>query len=160
MSERLQEMISNFNANLRPHYEAQASAIQVDINLVLRANPYENTPLEDSTEEIEKQIAAVVGDKIPADAVAREDFVAEAGKMYSEYIRRVNDAMEDRDVNLTLLNVGILIKTRVRPTTNSDRTNTRAACTRSSSGTSSKSSLLKRSTDCLPKPYENGWWSP
>ena len=87
MAERLQELISSFNVNLRQHYEAQANAIQVDISLILRANPYANTPLEDGTDEIEAQIAAVVGDKM-SDPIAREGVIAEAGKLYSEYIKR------------------------------------------------------------------------
>jgi hypothetical protein len=107
LSERLQDLVSSFSANLRPHYEAQANAIQVDINLVHRADPYQNKPLEDSPDEIANLIRNTVGGKIPADPVAEADFLADAGKLYTTFVHGVNDALEDRDVNLTLLNVSV-----------------------------------------------------
>jgi hypothetical protein len=105
LSDRLQEMVSSFSGNLRPHYEAQANAIQVDINLIHRADPYQNKPLEDQPEEINNLIRNTVGGKIPADLVAEADFLADAGKLYTKFVHEVNDAMEERDINLTLLHV-------------------------------------------------------
>ena len=105
LSDRLQEMISGFSGNLRPHYEAQANAIQVDINLIHRADPYANKPLDCSPEDINNLIRNTVGGKIPADPVAEADFLAAAGKLYRKYVTDVNDAMEERDINLTLLHV-------------------------------------------------------
>jgi hypothetical protein len=111
LGDRLTDMVASFNANLRPHYEAQANAIQVDIGLILRANPYDNKPLEDDPDEIGNLIqnavagsAAAAGKPIP-DPVAEGDFVADAGKFYTEFVHEVNNAMEERDVNLTLLQV-------------------------------------------------------
>jgi hypothetical protein len=106
LAERLGEMVSTFSANLRPHYEAQANAVQVDITLIMRANPYENKMLDDDPEEISKLVNSVVGNKIPAEPIAEEDFIAGAGKMYAEFVQNCNDAAEERDINLTLLAVG------------------------------------------------------
>lgn len=105
VQEKLLEIVDSFNQNLRPHYEAQANAIQVDISLLLRSDPFQNKPLDDSPEDIEEQIRAVVGDKIPADSIAHGDFRSQAGRLYSEYVRKVNNAMEERDINLNLLHV-------------------------------------------------------
>jgi hypothetical protein len=111
LGERLTDMVTSFNANLRPHYEAQANAIQIDIGLILRADPYKNKPLEDDADEISSLIqnavagsATAAGKPIP-DPVAEGDFVADAGKFYTEFVHEVNNAMEERDINLTLLQV-------------------------------------------------------
>lgn len=109
LNDKLQEMVSSFGANLRPHYEAQATAIQVDINLIYRANPYLNKPLEDSPDDIANLIRTTVGNKIPADPVAEQDFLADAGKLYTKFVHEVNDSLEGRDVNLTLLHVSQIL---------------------------------------------------
>jgi hypothetical protein len=109
LQDRLQEMISNFSGNLRPHYEAQANALQVDINLIHRADPYQNKPLDDRPEAINELIRSTVGGKIPADPVAEADFLADAGKLYRQFVHQVNDAMEERDIGLTLLHVSLTV---------------------------------------------------
>lgn len=88
---------------MRPHYEAQVAAIQMDIQLILRADPYQNKPLDDDPEQISKLIHEAVRDQLPA--VAEGDFAAGAGKMYSEFVHKVNDAMEERDIALSLVAV-------------------------------------------------------
>ncbi|KAF2426502.1 hypothetical protein EJ08DRAFT_637982 [Tothia fuscella] len=105
LGEKLSDMVASFNANLRPHYEAQASAIQIDINLILRADPYQNKPLEDDAEEISRLIQSTAAGKvqIPAESAAEGDFLAGAGRLYTSFVHEVNDAMEERDCNLTLL---------------------------------------------------------
>lgn len=105
LTDKLNDMIASFSTNLRPHYEAQAKAINIDINLIHHADPYKNTPLEDDPDEIAKLISNTTGGKVPSEAVAEQDFHAGAGKMYTEFVHAVNDAMEERDVNLTLLHV-------------------------------------------------------
>jgi len=101
--DRFNEMTASFDANMRPHYEAQAAAIQMDIQLILRADPYQNKPLDDDPEQISKLIHEAVRDQLPA--VAEGDFAAGAGKMYSEFVHKVNDAMEERDIALSLVAV-------------------------------------------------------
>lgn len=109
LGEKLTDMVASFHANFRPHYEAQANAIQVDINLILRADPYQNKPLEDDAEEVNNLIQSTVAGKLqfPADTAAEGDFVADAGKLYTAFVHEVNNAMEERDSNLTLLHVSL-----------------------------------------------------
>jgi hypothetical protein len=128
LSEKLQDMVSSFSANLRPHYEAQANAIQIDISLIHRANPYQNKPLEDSPDDIADLIRTTVGNKIPADPVAEADFLADAGKLYTKFVHEVNDALEERDVNLTLLHVSCTQYKSVKHADNHGRTNTTVPC--------------------------------
>jgi len=103
LTEKLNELTASFNANMRPHYDAQAAAIQMDIQLILRADAYQNKPLEDDPEQVSKLTHEAVRDQLPP--VAEGDFVAGAGKMYSEFVNKVNDVMEERDIALTQLAV-------------------------------------------------------
>jgi hypothetical protein len=105
MTERLTDIISQFSTNLRPHYEAQANALQVDITLITRANPYQNKPLEDVPDRVDELVYGMVNNQIPASPVAESDFVAGAGKRYTEFVHQVNDSMEERDCNLASLAV-------------------------------------------------------
>jgi hypothetical protein len=152
LSERLQDMVSSFNANLRPHYEAQANAIQVDINLIHRADPYQNKPLEDSPDEIDNLIRNTVGGKMPVDPVAEADFLADAGKLYKKFVHEVNDALEDRDVNLTLLHVGFVLElARLSSVTYFSlcRTSTEPLLPNSNSATTSTCGWRMKNTKCL-----------
>lgn len=105
LSDRLRDMISSFNTNIRPHYDAQVNAIQVDIKLIEDAELHANKPLEDSGDDIAEMIGNVVGSRVPAEPIAEEDFYAQAGRWYGQFAREVNNAMEERDVNLALLKV-------------------------------------------------------
>ncbi|KAG8629427.1 hypothetical protein KVT40_003292 [Elsinoe batatas] len=101
--EKLGDMIQTFSKDQTQHYRAQLQAIQVDMTLILRADPYENTPLDDSPQHIEELIEALTGGSIPGGKPAKEDFLALAGKRYFEYCQEINKAQETRDANLTLL---------------------------------------------------------
>lgn len=103
--DKMNHMVQSFNQNLRPHYEAQLNAMQVDINLIMRADPYQNAPLPDTAHEIDQVIHDLFGGQIPADAVAEPDFLAEAGKLYGKFAIEANNLMEERDVALTMLAV-------------------------------------------------------
>ncbi len=107
VADRLNEVMRSFGTNLRQHYEAQTNAVQVDVHLITRANPYQDRPLEDDPEEIDTVVYGMIGNVIPAGPVAEDDFVAGAGRLYTEFVHDINNAMEERDVNLTLLAVGM-----------------------------------------------------
>lgn len=107
INDKLQSMIQNFGTNIRAHYEAQITAAQVDINMIMRANPYQNRPLEDGGEEIAKTISDLFKGQLPVDPVAEGSFTAEAGKWYVQYVKQVNDLMEDRDRQITMLAVSV-----------------------------------------------------
>ncbi|KAM3425454.1 hypothetical protein BST61_g7400 [Cercospora zeina] len=109
--ERLQAMVDGFATNQNQHYRAQLQGVQVDMTLVLRAEPYVDGALPDSHEEIRELVETVMqsdasgngGVTLPDDESVKTDFWATAGKRYGEFAREVNDAIEKRDADLTLL---------------------------------------------------------
>jgi hypothetical protein len=109
LSERLMDMVNLFSSNLRPHYEAQVSALHVDVHLITRANLNGNKPLEDDPEEIDKLVYGIVGNNLHAAPDAHDDFVARAGQQYTKFVHQVNDSLEQRDMNLALLAVSIIL---------------------------------------------------
>ncbi|KAK3646206.1 hypothetical protein LTR56_007177 [Elasticomyces elasticus] len=104
--ERLQTMIDSFTSNQHNHYRAQLQAVQVDMTLVLRADPHTNgsTPLSDSGEDIHEMVESMLATSSAAgDEASRRDYIALAGKRYAEFAREVNDELEKRDAELTAL---------------------------------------------------------
>lgn len=106
--ERLQSMIDSFATNQPQHYRAQLQAVQVDMTLVLRADPYENGPLGDSGEEIRSLVDSMMSATGVGDDAAQRDYIAMAGKQYTEFVRQVNDCLERRDADLTALHVSVV----------------------------------------------------
>ena len=105
LAEKLSEMMATFSDNRDSHYRAQLAALQADINLIMKADPYKNEPLEDNGQEASELIAQIMGNSIPTAPSAGTDYVAQCGKYYSRFVDAVNDAMEERDYNLTMLYV-------------------------------------------------------
>lgn len=103
-------MIESFAQDQHQHYRAQLQAIQVDMSLILRANPYNNIPLDDDAEDIEHEIENIMGANVPqlSNEAAKRDFVVLAGKRYHDYVQDINRAMEQRDADLTALKVLLL----------------------------------------------------
>jgi hypothetical protein len=107
LAEKLADMFSSFSDNRDAHYRAQLSALQADINLIMKADPYANKPLDDNGEEAKESIAQIMGNTHPTAPSAGTDYVAQVGKYYAKFVDSVNDALEERDYNLTQLWVGI-----------------------------------------------------
>ena len=103
LAEKLAEMMTTFSDNRDSHYRAQLAALQADINLIMKADPYANQPLEDSGEEASELISQIMGNNVPTAPSAGTDYIAQCGKHYSRFVDAVNDAMEERDYNLTML---------------------------------------------------------
>ncbi|KAF2493435.1 hypothetical protein BU16DRAFT_619763 [Lophium mytilinum] len=103
LSDKLQEMVASFADNRDTHYKAQLAAVQADMNLIMRADPYANKPLEDSGEEAAELIQTILGNHTRPAPSAETDYVAQVGSYYSRFVEAVNDAMEERDYNLTML---------------------------------------------------------
>ncbi|XPS69187.1 hypothetical protein M3J09_001464 [Ascochyta lentis] len=103
LAEKLSEMMATFSDNRDSHYRAQLAALQADINLIMKADPYKNEPLEDNGEEASELITQIMGNNVPTAPSAGTDYVAQCGKYYSRFVDAVNDAMEERDYNLTML---------------------------------------------------------
>lgn len=105
ITEKLSDMIATFSKEQYQHYRAQLQAIQVDMTLVLRADPYENVPLDDSSDAIQQQIESITNGILPTSAGAQHDFLALAGKRYTDYATEINRSMEQRDADLVALSV-------------------------------------------------------
>lgn len=103
LADKLAEMMASFSDNRDSHYRAQLAALQADINLIMKADPYANKPLEDGGEEAAELISQIMGNAVPTAPSAGTDYVAQCGKYYSRFVDAVNDAMEERDYNLTML---------------------------------------------------------
>ncbi|KAF2704413.1 hypothetical protein K504DRAFT_416261 [Pleomassaria siparia CBS 279.74] len=103
LAEKLSEMMASFSDNRDSHYRAQLAALQADISLILKADPYSNKPLDDDGEEASELITQIMGNNIPSAPSAGTDYIAQVGKHYARFVEAVNDALEERDYNLTML---------------------------------------------------------
>ena len=108
--DKLQSMIDGFSSNQLAHYRAQLQALQVDMTLVLRADPYPSGDgewsgvLEDGGDET-RALVEQAGAHLPEDEAAQKDFQSMAGSYYREFAREVNDCIEQRDADLVALHV-------------------------------------------------------
>lgn len=105
LAEKLGEMMASFSENRDSHYRAQLAALTADISLIMKADPYANAPLDDGGEEASELISQIMGNNVPTAPSAGTDYIAQCGKYYSRFVDAVNDAMEERDYNLTMLYV-------------------------------------------------------
>lgn len=98
------ELLDDFNQNRDYHYRTQLIALQNDMNLIQQADPYLLEPLDQSPEEITKQIEATS---------AGNPFAAEmsnlAGRWYAEFVYEVNEAKEAKE--LALINLAVCCQT-------------------------------------------------
>jgi len=98
LADRLQEITDLFANNRDHHYRTQLQALQIDMNLIMEARCNEKTPIPNTAEEID----ALVRDNI--DRTMRASLGVEvpvrAGKIYADFAKEVNDAMEERDAAL------------------------------------------------------------
>ncbi|KAI9815576.1 MAG: hypothetical protein M1832_005437 [Thelocarpon impressellum] len=111
LSEKLNDLTASFSQNRDGHYRQQLQALQVDMTLIMRADPYDDSPLDDSGDEIADMVAAAmggggrgdVGGGQPGQRRPEPDGSALAGRWYSRFVEEVNNAAEGRDVELTML---------------------------------------------------------
>jgi hypothetical protein len=106
LAEKLGEMMTSFSENRDSHYRAQLAALTADISLIMKADPYANEPLDDGGDEASELISQIMGNNVPTAPSAGTDYIAQCGKHYARFVDAVNDAMEERDYNLTMLYVG------------------------------------------------------
>ena len=94
--------MEEFTLHRDAHYRDQLVALQFDMSLITQADPYNPEPLEDSPDEIAKMV------KEAADGTPYQAEMSKmAGRWYSEFVQEVNDAKEERDIQLTQLMVCI-----------------------------------------------------
>ncbi|KAI4139131.1 MAG: hypothetical protein LQ341_004340 [Variospora aurantia] len=106
MMDRLQEISSNFAENRDYHYRRQLQELQCDLNLITRAEPYRNQPLEevvdDANDDTSVSAAGTRGGQYGPTTGANER-QPKVGKWGRRFIEEVNYAMEDRDAQLSLV---------------------------------------------------------
>ncbi|KAF2830697.1 hypothetical protein CC86DRAFT_367406 [Ophiobolus disseminans] len=103
LADKLGDMMAAFTDNRDGHYRAQLAALTSDISLISKADPYANTPLDDGGAEASNLITQIMGANVPTAPSAGTDYIAQCGKYYARFVDAVNDAMEERDYNLTML---------------------------------------------------------
>lgn len=99
LADRLEEITKQFSQNRDIHYREQLQAIQIDMNLIMEADAHGKEMLRSQPDEIDalvlENITAIrktVGSAPPP----------RAGRMYADFAKEVNDAMEERDTALTI----------------------------------------------------------
>ncbi|KAL8801635.1 MAG: hypothetical protein Q9182_004320 [Xanthomendoza sp. 2 TL-2023] len=85
MAERLRDIEDNFASNRDFYYRQQLQALQRDANIITCAEPYRNQPLDEPMDE-----NGMMGQP-------------RSGKWARGFIEQVNNAMEERDTNLSLI---------------------------------------------------------
>lgn len=111
ITDRLSAMHDSFEQHHTDHYWAQLSAVQCEINLLMRADPYRDGPLNDSPDGIAAQMGEARKEVCSARAIAPEaeaSFQHASGKFYPDFVREVNAALEQRDADLTSIYVWAL----------------------------------------------------
>lgn len=92
--EKFHEISMNFAENRDQHWRKQHQELQRDLNFITSAEPYQNEPLDEDWEDVEGKTS------IPGDEKALPP-----GKWSRRFVEEVNNAMEDRDAQLTLVAV-------------------------------------------------------
>jgi len=104
IQDKLNDMLSSFNSNMRPQYDAQISAIYADLAMISRADPYANTSLDTSGEGIARMVEELRVRPVPAEGAEDDGSTAAfdntVGNFYREFAEEVNDALEARDINV------------------------------------------------------------
>lgn len=107
LADRLVEITDQFSNNRDHHYRTQLQALQIDMNLIMEAKTNGKTPLPDSSEEIDALVRGNI-EKTMRPSLGHEISPSRAGKIYSDFAKDVNDAMEERDAALATHMVIIL----------------------------------------------------
>ena len=98
-------MQTTFGVHRDEQFQQQRQALQVDMNLVMQADPYNPDFMEDSGEEIARTIDSFA---------QRHQYPPEvsglAGYWYSNFVLQVNEAKEDKQRELTVLMVRLAFK--------------------------------------------------
>jgi hypothetical protein len=106
LANRLAEITAQFSDNRDVHYRNQLQALQIDINLIGEANAQGDMPLPDSPgaidklvrDNLQKNLMKAIGANVPL----------RAGRVYADFAKEINDAMEEKDAMLAMHKVRLL----------------------------------------------------
>ena len=115
MAESLKDISVSFAQNRDDHYRKQLQTLQLDMNRINHTPPYENAPLDDFSHDILEEMNAAgpsnVNEAFRTSMIGARmsemEALPRAGSWFSKYTHEINDAMEERDAQLTLVAVWI-----------------------------------------------------
>lgn len=100
MEERLNDIISTFAEHRDAFYRKQLQAFQVDIDFIRNVSLYGNAPLEEFEEEPPEEDTASVAASNHGSARG-----ARLGANAATFVEQINNAIEQRDADLTTVAV-------------------------------------------------------
>lgn len=111
LANRLAEITAQFSDNRDVHYRNQLQALQIDINLIGEADAHGDMPIPDSPaaidklvrDNLQKNLMKAIGANVPL----------RAGRVYADFAKEINDAMEEKDAMLAMHKVRLLYKFRL-----------------------------------------------
>ena len=158
IQDRLAEISLNFAENRDANYRKQLQQYQADINFINNAQLYDNKPLlEPGEDDGDTAVNGAAGMRQQPPGLvngnARHEPQSKTGRYAARFVHEVNDAMEQRDVNLTA-NV-VCLSTQQLPTNCLEYLGARADIPNSTISTF-PSSNMRRTTNSLSKwPRKN-----
>ena len=107
MMDKLNEISTNFAENRDLHYRRQLATYQADINYINMAQLYDNKPLEEPDEESgeEATTTAIAQQPLLNGSTRLEATSSLTGKNTAMFIHEINNAMEERDAELSAVAV-------------------------------------------------------
>ncbi|KAL8861819.1 MAG: hypothetical protein Q9178_001688 [Gyalolechia marmorata] len=106
MIERLRDIEGGFASNRDSYYRQQLQALQRDVNIITHAEPYRNRPLDELNDILDSDHSAPINGNRGhhhRGMVENGERQPRAGKWARGFIEQVNNAMEDRDTQLSLI---------------------------------------------------------
>jgi hypothetical protein len=104
LADKLEDLTKAFSQNRDVHYREQLQAIQIDMNLIMEADAHGKEQLRNNGVEIDG-LVQVNMKKVSMKSIGPVP-PPRAGRIYADFAKEVNDAMEERDTTLALHRVG------------------------------------------------------
>ncbi|CAD6503433.1 BgTH12-03098 [Blumeria graminis f. sp. triticale] len=101
-------MEDSFSANRDSYYRLHLQTLQIDMNLIGAADPYDTCLLPNDPAEIDKLVRESLQDNKMTPIGPNPPH--RAGRIYAEFAQECNDAMEERDAALATLHRNISVK--------------------------------------------------
>ncbi|TQS34304.1 hypothetical protein Golomagni_05317 [Golovinomyces magnicellulatus] len=101
-------MEEGFSANKDSYYRIHLQKLQIDMNLIASADPLVSGVLPNDPTEIERLVRNSTQPNKMTQLGA--DFPVGAGRVYAEFAKDCNDAMEERDTALAILHRNVAVR--------------------------------------------------
>lgn len=114
LTERLNEISANFAENRDANYRKQLQQYQTDIHWINNCRPYDNEPLPESGdieehEAVPDEAAVAVRRSHQGRVNGRSEQPQRLGRHATMFAHEVNNALEKRDVDLTMIAVRLFL---------------------------------------------------